>query len=334
METVTRETTLPSNVYNVTEQATIPNFSLNVAKISGYTGCVVAFINMLLLVFIVRMIFRKKNSFHTQLMFVAFGDTFGGLSIFIVSQIAVRDYASLVACAIFFKVVYATTCMSHANVLCICFQRYVFSRCIGQSVPKWTNFHVFTLISVNALFSIAAFVATWQEVQMIDFGNQSQPCSPYTLKIGTSLDLIAYCVTALMTIVPADVLCLLTIRTLLKGNKVQPASEATIYTNSGTISNDVVQINIRNKQQQAINTVLGLLIVLTLFNLPIVVAAFLKYVGVNVLGPQLRLCFLLSYVTHIANPFFIIFRTRDLRSRFKEDALQMWSTIVGNSRNN
>lgn len=329
------ETTSLIDGYNVTEIVNIKKFSSKVASITGYTGFLVAFINLLLFIVMCKLIYKKRNSFHIQLLFVAFTDGFGGFSLFLVSQIFVDNYSSLVTCAVVYKLIYTSACMSKGNILCICFQRFIFSRRLGHAVPKWTIIHVVSLIAVNAFFGIAALVITWPKIQVIDFENESQPCSPFNLKFGTSKDLIVYCVLALMSIVPSDVLCLLTIRTLISSSSiVRPDNHTPVPNYSSTISEDGVQNITRKKQHHAINTILMILVVFTLVSLPFIIASFFEVFGVHVTGSELRICFLFDFVTHIVNPFLIILRTRDLWIIVKEDALQLWNRFSVNYQNN
>lgn len=326
----TNVTTSLSNGYNITETAKMDSFLSNLATVTGYTGFLVAFVNFFLFIFIARSIYRKRNSFHTQLLFVAFTDGFGGFSLFVVPQIFVDDYSSLIVCAVMYKLINTATCMSKGNMLCICFQRFMFSRKLGHSVQNWTNIHVASLVAANAVFGISALVITWPEIKVIDFMSESQPCSPHSLKLGTPRDLIVYVVLAIMSILPSDVFCLLTVRTLLNAsNNIQPDNNAAVSNYSSTQAEEGLQRVTKRKQQHAINTILMILVVYTITSLPIIIASFLQVFGVPVTGSDLRICFLFDFATHIVNPFVIILRTRDVRNMVREDALQLWNRVSG-----
>lgn len=312
---------------NTTLSNTTEKFSSNVAVLTGYFGFASAVVNWLIFAFMIRLIKRKKSSFVIQLLFVSFSDGWAGMLLFIVSQLQVEDYVSLLACVIAAKLVLVSDCMSKGNILGICIQRYIFARNIRDTTTQWRILHTLTLVIINISFGFSASIGGWPHVEFVESEHQSRICSPFSLNFGTVSDLLTMSISGFIAVTVSGTLCILTIRKLLQPTNiidVQPQASNTCSVMSqsqSTSCSEGIYMSARKRHHHAIVTILIMLIVFTFSAVPMIVVAPLKVLGYPVTASLLRMCLLAGFVPVVLNPVLIVCRTQDLRRLVKEDVL-------------
>lgn len=303
-------------------------------------GALISFLalvfNTIVLVYIVRLLYRKTNDFMIQMIFVSIIDAGAGLLYFSTTRLFVKDSASLTLCALFLKSSVAFHLMSKGNMLCISIQRYIFARKLRQTENKWRQTNTVAIMSANITFGVLVGLAHKQADNFISEAMPVRLCSPLilVLSVGFSTSLVFWL--GFLVLLSSDVLCLLTIRKLmLASNSVYPLANETTQNTLGRLDTDTVQWSTCRRHRHATVTILIILIVFTCSSLPLLVRLGLQQAyGMEFTPIVIRLCFLPNYFPLIVNPVLIMMRTQGLRQAVREDISYLMEVFIqfGRSR--
>lgn len=301
-----------------------------ISSVTTASGALIFLENVILLVFVSRMIFGHGSSTDKYGMLkytftICINDTLAGIALFVNGFVRVSGKMTAYICAYSNFFALSLQIMSQGNIACICAQRYLSARNLRKLYVKRHPWHVRALIAVNTvlgILSLASFIA-FSSVQYIPL-HSSAPCVLSAVSIGNNIlrAIGAVFLFGIVFTLIADVFCAMAIHRLKLEMDVvvQP-------TNSFQISQEHSgPPSLKKGQQKIVFTMLYIVVVFNVSVLPAFVG-YMIFISGTPLSPSVQRCFLISmFMNSFVTPVIVAYRVKDIRDALKIACrkMQIW----------
>ena len=302
------------------------NYDDAILVFTSVSGLIVFVENVILLVFLCKLFtkyYSGKEQFNiiTQVFFVCANDTFSSFVLFLIGVLRVTDDITARLCVYTILLSSTLQAMSQSNIMCICAFRYYIVRHVCKLGPKRHSLFTLGLIIMNVIVGVlcmASFSSTLKLNRITDDTNMA--CGLVSLVTSKSTSVMAriYVVVGFIITIIADVLCAMTVHRLKREiNYVQPMTTTSTSTSEPSSSTGTMRQSTKT-QQNAIFTIILIVLFFNLSILPFLLSRILIVAGVKLsIGVQ-RISYLCLFVNSLFNPIIIAKRVPEIKRLFQK----------------
>ena len=306
---------------NVTLERNIETAVLTVTSVSA---CISFLENAAILCFIIKLL-KKTNSnkdqfdFMVQICFVCANDTLSSFVLFWFAVVRVSDDDTALLCAIIVILSLTFQAMSLTTLTCMCAFRYRIAKNVRQHGVLRQSRSTAILVIVNivmALFSLLTFLGTFKPRKIPSGADFACAYSAIVISRSSFMITVVFYILTVLFILVCDVMCLLTIYRLKREIHVAVQSETIVSTtdlSNGRQRPETMRNIVRSGQQNAIVTIILILLFFNLSVLPVILGVSLVVTGTELSASVKRVTYLFTFLNPMFNPVVIAMRVQGIR---------------------
>jgi len=303
------------------------NYDAAILVFTSGSGLVIFIENVILLVFLCKLLTKYdsgKEQFDviTQVFFVCANDTLSSFVLFLMGFLRVTDDITARVCVYTILLSSTLQFMSQSNITCICAFRYSIAKNVRKLRPRRRSLFTIVLVFVNVTVGLLCMTSFSANVQLNSIPKDTNiACEFAALVTSTSTRVLAsigIVVGFIITII-ADILCVMTVHRLKREiDHVQPVMTINSSLSEPSRSTATIRQSTKTHQQNAIFTIVLIVLFFNLSILPLLFGRILILAGVELSTTVQRLAFLCMFFNSLINPIIIAKRIPEIKRSFKD----------------